>query len=111
MTGVQTCALPIFQVLAEATALSLVGGLLGMVLFRAVGAALAGRLFALSVGPFLLAQYKDTLFASLGGVSSGVGPSTIGILLLIAAVVAAVGSGYGVWQVTRLSPVEAMKHE
>ncbi len=101
----------VLQFLAEATALSLVGGLLGMLLFRAVGGALAGRLFALSVAPFLPAQYKDTLFASLGGVSSGVGPSTIGIVLLIAAVVAAVGSGYGVWQVTRLSPVEAMKHE
>jgi ABC-type antimicrobial peptide transport system permease subunit len=101
----------VVQFLAEATALSIVGGLLGMVLFRAVGGALAGRLFALSVGPFLPAQYQDTLFASLGGVSSGVGPSTIGIVLLIAAVVAAVGSGYGVWQVTRLSPVEAMKHE
>lgn len=101
----------VVQFLAEATALSLVGGLLGMALFRAVGGVLAGRLFALSVGPFLPAQYKDTLFASLGGISSGVGPSTIGIVLLIAAVVAAVGSGYGVWQVTRLSPVEAMKHE
>ncbi len=101
----------VVQFLAEATALSILGGLLGMALFRAVGGALAGRLFVLSVGPFLPAQYKDTLFASLGGVSSGIGPSTIGIVLLIAAVVAAVGSGYGVWQVTRLSPVEAMKHE
>ena len=80
----------VVQFLAEAMALSIVGGLFGMVLFRAVGGALAGRLFALSVGPFLPAQYKDTLFASLGGISSGVGPSTIGIVLLIAAVVAAV---------------------
>ncbi len=101
----------VVQFLAEATALSLVGGLLGMMFFRALGGALAGRLFALSVSPFLPAQYKDTLFASLGGVGSGVGPSTIGIVLLIAAVVAAVGSGYGVWQVTRLSPLEAMRHE
>lgn len=82
-----------------------------MALFRAAGGVLAGRLFALSMGPFLPAQYKDTLFGSLGGVSGGVGPSTIGIVLVIALVVAAAGSAYGVWQVTRLSPVEAMKHE
>lgn len=101
----------VVQFLAEAMALSVAGGLLGMLLFRALGGAVAGRLFALSVGPFLPAQYKDTLFESLGGISSGVGPSTVGLVLLIAMFVASVGSGYGVWQVTRLSPVEAMKHE
>ena len=101
----------VVQFLGEATAFSLIGGLLGVALFRVLGGALGGPLFSLGVAPFLPAQYKDTLFVSLGGVSSGVGPSTIGIVLLIAAGVAAVGSGYGVWQVTRLSPVEAMKYE
>lgn len=101
----------VVQFLAEAIALGIVGGLLGMALFRAAGGAVAGRLFALSMGPFLPAQYKDTLFESLGGISSGVGLSTVGLVLVIAVVVAAVGSGYGVWQVTRLSPVEAMRHE
>jgi ABC-type antimicrobial peptide transport system permease subunit len=101
----------VVQFLAEATALSLVGGVFGLALFRAAGGAVAGRLFALSMGPFLPAQYQDTLFESLGGVSSGIGPSTIGLVLLMAVVVAAVGSGYGAWQVTRLSPVEAMRHE
>lgn len=99
------------QFLAEATALSIVGGLLGMSLFRALGGVGAERLFALSMSPFLPAQYKDTLFASLGGVSPGIGPSTLAVVLLIAVLVAWVGSGYGVWQVTRLSPLEAMKHE
>ncbi len=101
----------VVQFLAEAVALSAIGGLFGMALFRAVGGAVVGRLFALSMGPFLPAQYKDTLFDSLGGISSGGGPSTVGLVLLIAAVVASVGSAYGVWQVTRLSPVEAMRHE
>ncbi len=101
----------VVQFLAEATALSLVGGVFGLALFRAAGGAVAGRLFGLSMGPFLPAQYKDTLFESLGGVSFGIGPSTIGLVLLMAVVVAAVGSGYGAWQVTRLSPVEAMRHE
>ncbi len=99
------------QFLAEAVALSLVGGVFGLALFRAVGGAVAGRLFALSMAPFLPPQYKDTLFASLGGISAGLGPSTIGLVLLTGIVVAALGSGYGVWQVTRLSPVEAMRHE
>ncbi len=101
----------VVQFLAEAMALSAIGGLLGVSLFRAVGGAVAGRLFALSMAPFLPPQYKDTLFASLGGISSGIGPSTIGLVLLITAVVASVGSAYGAWQVTRLSPVEAMKYE
>jgi ABC-type antimicrobial peptide transport system permease subunit len=101
----------VIQFLAEAIALSAIGGLFGMALFRAFGGALAGRLFGLSMVPFLPAQYKDTLFESLGDIGSGVGPSTVGMILLIALVVAAVGSAYGVWQVTRLSPVEAMKHE
>jgi ABC-type antimicrobial peptide transport system permease subunit len=99
------------QFLAEATALSVIGGLVGVLLFRALGGALGRSLFALSISPFLPASYKDTLFESLGGASSGVGPSTVGLVLLIAVVVASVGSGYGAWQVTRLSPVEAMKHE
>jgi ABC-type antimicrobial peptide transport system permease subunit len=99
------------QFLAEATTLSAVGGLLGISLFRALGGVGAERLFALSMSPFLPSQYKDTLFASLGGVSPGIGPSTLALVLVIAVLVAWVGSGYGVWQVTRLSPLEAMKHE
>jgi ABC-type antimicrobial peptide transport system permease subunit len=99
------------QLLAEAIGLSLIGGVLGMALFQAVGALVAGRLFALSMAPFLPPQYKDTLFESVGGIGFGVAPATIGFVLGIALLVAAVGSGYGVWQVTRLSPVEAMKHE
>lgn len=101
----------VVEFLAEAMALSIVGGLFGMMLFRAVGGAMAGRLFALSIGPFLPAAYKDTLFESLGGIGAGVDPSTVGLILLIGVVVAAVGSSYGAWQVARLSPVEAMRHE
>ena len=99
------------EFLAEAMAFSAIGGLLGMSLFRAVGWVLGGHLFTLSISPFLPAQYKDTLFASLGGVSPGIGPSAFALVLLVAVLVAWVGSGYGVWQVTRLSPLEAMKHE
>jgi len=99
------------QFLAEAMALSALGGLVGVSLFRALGGVLSGPLFVLSISPFLPAPYKDTLFARLGGVNAGVGPATVGLVLLIVVLVAALGSGYGAWQATRLSPVEAMKHE
>ena len=38
-------------------------------------------------------------------------PEGFRLVLVVAGLVAAVGSAYGVWQVTRLSPVEAMRHE
>lgn len=101
----------VLEFLAEAIALTAVGGLLGLLLFRALGGLLAGRLFVLGVAPFLPAPYKDTLFDALGGISGAMAPSTVGLVGLIAVVVASVGSGYGVWQVTRLSPVEAMRDE
>lgn len=98
------------QVLTEAIGWSAAGGLLGLTLFHAMGSAVAGRLFALGLAPFLPAQYKDTLFVSLT-VSYGVGLPTIGLAFLISTAVAAAGSAYGIWQVARLSPLEAMKHE
>jgi len=101
----------VLEFLTEAIGLTAVGGFLGLLLFRALGGLLAARLFALGVAPFLPAPYKDTLFDALGGVSAALAPATVGLVLLIALVVASVGSGYGVWQVTRLSPVEAMRHE
>ncbi|MCI0371666.1 MAG: ABC transporter permease [candidate division NC10 bacterium] len=101
----------VVQFLAEAMGLSGIGALLGVSLFGALGEAVAGRLFGVGMRPFLPAQYKDSLFDSLGGISAGVGPPTISIVLVLAVVVASVGSAYGAWQVTRLSPVEAMKHE
>jgi ABC-type lipoprotein release transport system permease subunit len=99
------------QFLAEATGLSLLGGLLGIGLFSVFGRTLARRLFAVSVGPFLPAAYKDTLFDALGGIGPALSGATLGLVLAVALGVASLGSGYGLWQVTRLSPVEAMRHE
>ncbi len=101
----------VLEFLSEAVALTATGGLLGLLLFQALGGVLAGRLFALGVAPFLPAPYRETLFDALGGVGAAMTPATVGLVGLIALVVASVGSGYGVWQVTRLSPVEAMRHE
>jgi ABC-type antimicrobial peptide transport system permease subunit len=97
------------QFLTEAVALSLLGGALGLLLFRAVGAMITGRLFALSIGPFLPSHYKP-LFESLA-VSNQISVSVVVLVLVVAVLAAVVGSAYGVWQAVKLSPLEAMKHE
>ena len=95
--------------LAEAVALCLVGALLGGLVFAAVSATLAPRLFALGVGPFLAAHYQDTLFDALS--LAGIGPGSLAGLLGLSVVVAVAGSAWGLVQVVRLSPLEAMQHE
>ena len=97
------------QFLSETVALILLGGLLGLILFRTIGHMATGRLFSLSIGPFLPSHYKP-LFESLA-ISSHVSATAVGLVLLVAIVAAVIGSAYGVWQAVRLSPLEAMKHE
>lgn len=97
------------QFLAEATGLTLLGGAIGLLLFRLAGEGLTGRLFAIGIGPFLPSHYKP-LFDSLT-LGSTVSAALLGTVLLAAVVAAILGSAYGVWQATRLSPLEAMKHE
>jgi len=97
------------QFLTEAVALSLLGGALGLLLFRAVGAMVTGRLFALGIGPVLPSHYKP-LFESLA-VSNQVSASVLLLILVVAVLAAVIGSADGVWQAVKLSPLEAMKHE
>ncbi|MGH6660055.1 MAG: ABC transporter permease [Rhodospirillales bacterium] len=97
------------QLLTEALALTLVGGVIGLVLFRFLGEAVTGRLFALGIGPFLPSHYKP-LFESLA-VSSRISVSGFLLVVVVALIAAVIGSVYGVWQVIKLSPLEAMKHE
>jgi ABC-type antimicrobial peptide transport system permease subunit len=97
------------QFLTEAVALTTLGGLIGLTLFRLAGEAITGRLFALGIGPFLPTHYRP-LFESLT-VSSHISVSALAFVLAVALVAAVVGSGYGVWQLIKLSPLEAMKHE
>jgi ABC-type antimicrobial peptide transport system permease subunit len=97
------------QFLTEAVAISLLGGGLGLLLFRAAGGMVTGRLFSLGIGPFLPSHYRP-LFESLT-VSNQVSASVLLLVLVVALLAAAVGSAYGVWQAVKLSPLEAMKHE
>ena len=97
------------QFLTEALALTLLGGGLGLVLFRLLGEAITARFFAIGIGPFLPAQYKP-LFESLS-VSSHISGSVLLLVVAVAVLAAVIGSAYGVWQAIKLSPLEAMKHE
>jgi putative ABC transport system permease protein len=97
------------QFLTEAVALAVLGGLLGVVLFWSLGEALTGGLFALAFEPFLSPAY-GSLFDSLA-VQTGVSEAVLGSALGAATLAAALGSAYGIWQVIRLSPLEAMNYE
>lgn len=97
------------QFLAEAIGLTLVGGLVGLVLLKFAGEALTGRMFAIGIGPFLPSHYKP-LFDSLT-VGSDISAPLVAAVALTAIIAAILGSAYGVWQATQLSPLEAMKHE
>lgn len=97
------------QFLAEATALTLLGGLFGLGLFKLAGGALSARLFAIGIGSFLPSPYRP-LFDSLS-VGSEISAAMLVSVVVAALVAAVLGSAYGVWQLARLSPLEAMKHE
>lgn len=97
------------QVLTEAIALTLIGGLIGLGLFRALGELLTGRIFALGMGPFLPSQYRP-LFETLT-LPSYFSPRSFALVLAVALAAAALGSAYGLWRSVKLSPLEAMKHE
>ena len=97
------------QFLTEAVALALLGGVVGLVVFRFIGEAIAGRLFALGIGPFLPSHYRP-LFESLS-LDTHLSGFLLALVLLAAVAAAVIGGAYGVWQAVRLSPVEAMRHE
>ena len=97
------------EVLTEAIALTILGGLVALIFFKILGETITGPVFAFGITPFLPSHYKP-LVQSLS-VSNQISASGLGVLVLIAFLASAIGSAYGLWQVIKLSPLEAMKHD
>jgi ABC-type antimicrobial peptide transport system permease subunit len=97
------------EVFTEAIALTFLGGLIALILFRILGETITGPIFAFGITPFLPSHYKP-LVQSLS-VSNQISVSGLGGLVVIAFLASTIGSAYGLWQVVKLSPLEAMKHE
>lgn len=97
------------EVLTEAIALTILGGLVALIFFKILGATISGPVFAFGITPFLPSHYKP-LVQSLS-ISNQISASGLGVLISVAFLASAIGSAYGLWQVVKLSPLEAMKHE
>lgn len=96
--------------LAEAIAYGLAGSALGLLLFLGFGAPLAKQAFGLAVGPFLPAQYKDTLLEVLS-VSARLDAAQLALIVAVVALVSLAGSAHGLAHIVRLSPLQAMRQE
>jgi len=97
------------EVLTEAIALTILGGLVALIFFKILGETITGPVFAFGITPFLPSHYKP-LVQSLS-VSNQISVSGLGVLILGSVLASTIGSAYGLWQVVKLSPLEAIKHE
>ena len=95
--------------LTEAVLLCAVGAVAGALLFAIWGGVLAQLVFRLGVGPFLPAQYGG-LAATLS-LAPRFGATTLAVVIGASAVAALGGSAWGIRQIIRLSPMEAMRNE
>ena len=93
--------------LTEALLLCALGAIAGALLFAFWGGALAQRVFGLGVSPFLPTQYSS-LAATLS-LAPRLDAATV-VALIGASVVAALGgSAWGIRQIVKLSPMEAIR--
>lgn len=95
--------------LTEAVLLCAVGALAGTLLFGIWGGRLAQLVFGLGVAPFLPAHYS-TLAGSLS-LAPRFGGAMLGMLISACVFAALAGSAWGIRQIVRLSPIEAIRHE
>lgn len=95
--------------LTEALLLCAIGALTAAVLFVLWGGPLAQLVFGLGVSPFLPAHYS-TLANSLS-LSPRFSAAGLGVLVGACLFVALAGSAWGIRQIVRLSPMEAIRHE
>lgn len=95
--------------LTEAVLLCTIGALAGAALFGLWGGPLAQLAFGLGVSPFLPPQYS-TLAATLS-LAPKFGTATLAVLVAACVFAALGGSAWGIRQIVRLSPLEAIRHE
>ncbi|WP_428137651.1 ABC transporter permease [Bradyrhizobium sp.] len=95
--------------LTEAVLLCAVGALAGTLLFGLWGGRLAQLVFGLGVAPFLPAHYS-TLAGSLS-LAPQFGGAMLGMLIAACLFAALAGSAWGIRQIVKLSPMEAIRHE
>jgi len=95
--------------LTEAVLLTAIGALAAAVLFALWGGPLAQLVFGLGVSPFLPSHY-GTLASSLS-LAPRFGAGTLGVLVGACLFAALAGSAWGIRQLLRLSPLEAIRHE
>lgn len=95
--------------LTEAVLLCAIGALAGAVLFAIWGGALAQLVFGLGVSPFLPPQYSS--LASTLSLAPKFGTTTLAVLVGASVFAALGGSAWGIRQIVKLSPMEAIRHE
>lgn len=95
--------------LTEAVSLCMVGAVAGALLFALWGNALAQLIFGLGVRPFLPAHYGD--LGSTLSLAPRFDTMTLVILLAAGLFAALCGSAWGIRQILKLSPMEAIRHE
>jgi ABC-type lipoprotein release transport system permease subunit len=95
--------------LTEAVLLCAIGAAAGALLFALWGGPLAQLVFGFGVTPFLPAQYR-TLAGSLS-LAPQFGATTLAVLIGASVFAALGGSAWGIRQIVRLSPMEAIRHE
>jgi len=96
--------------LAEAFGYTLMGALVGVLLYQLGKSVLGKIMFQFALASFLPAEYRETLFESL---SLPFGLSIAQVLLLAAGslIVAGLGSLASLWKAIKLSPLEALRNE
>ncbi len=95
--------------LTEAVLFCTVGALAGVLLFTMWGGTLARFVFSLGVSPSLPAHYSS--LGSTLSLAPQFGTTTLAILLGAGVFAALGGSAWGIRQIVKLSPMEAIRHE
>jgi len=95
--------------LTEAVLLCAIGAVAGALLFALWGGPLAQLVFGLGVSPFLPAQYSS--LANTLSLAPQFGTTTLAVIIGAGVFAALGGSAWGIRQIVKLSPIEAIRHE